>query len=154
MGRTLATFTQLVQQEIDLWSRYRRALRREDQQALSSYFAGGWKEAAPPPFKFVPSAAGPRLQGALASLGCELERIVDGGDHWMVIGRVTALHRGVEPLRPLGWEVQPPRKKATSLSERGKLWSFEIVFREIPDPKLDPVKGKSGLGAGNPPGRK
>jgi hypothetical protein len=39
MGRTLATFTQLVQQEIDSWSRYRRALRREDQQALDVLFA-------------------------------------------------------------------------------------------------------------------
>jgi hypothetical protein len=39
MGRTLATFTQLVQQEIDSWSRYRRALRREDQQALDMLFA-------------------------------------------------------------------------------------------------------------------
>ena len=39
MGRTLATFTQLVQQEIDSWSRYRRALRREDQEALDVLFA-------------------------------------------------------------------------------------------------------------------
>jgi hypothetical protein len=38
MGRTLATFTQLVQQEIDSWSRYRRALRREDQQAFDALF--------------------------------------------------------------------------------------------------------------------
>ncbi len=39
MGRTLATFTQLVRQEIDAWSRYRRALRYEDQQALDVLFA-------------------------------------------------------------------------------------------------------------------
>jgi len=39
MGRTLATFTQLVQQEIDSWNRYRRVLRREDQQALDALFA-------------------------------------------------------------------------------------------------------------------
>jgi hypothetical protein len=39
MGRTLATFAQLVQQEIDSWSRYRRALRREDQQAFDALFA-------------------------------------------------------------------------------------------------------------------
>jgi hypothetical protein len=39
MGRTLATFTQLVQQEIDSWSQYRRALRREDQQAFDALFA-------------------------------------------------------------------------------------------------------------------
>jgi hypothetical protein len=39
MGRTLVTFTQLVQQEIDSWRCYRRALRREDQQALDALFA-------------------------------------------------------------------------------------------------------------------
>jgi flavin reductase (DIM6/NTAB) family NADH-FMN oxidoreductase RutF len=74
---------------------------REDQQVLSSYFAGGWRELAPPPFRFVPSPAGPRLQGALSSVGCALERIDDGGDHWIVVGRVVALHRGIAPHRPL-----------------------------------------------------
>jgi hypothetical protein len=38
MGRTLATFTQLIQLEIDSWRQYRRALRREDQQALDALF--------------------------------------------------------------------------------------------------------------------
>ena len=46
MGRTLATFTQLVQQEIDSWSRYRRALRREDQQALDGLFAAARHHAS------------------------------------------------------------------------------------------------------------
>jgi len=74
---------------------------REEQEALSSYFAGGWKQTPAPPFRFVPSSAGPRLEGSLASVGCALERIVDGGDHWIVTGRVVALHRGIEPHRPL-----------------------------------------------------
>jgi len=39
MGRTLTTFTQLLQQELDSWRRYRRALRREDQQAFDALFA-------------------------------------------------------------------------------------------------------------------
>jgi hypothetical protein len=46
MGRTLATFTQLVQQEINSWSRYRRALRREDQQALDVLFAAARHHAS------------------------------------------------------------------------------------------------------------
>src|SRR5579872_1262931 len=28
-------------------------LLRDDQQALSTYFAGGWKDATPPPFTFL-----------------------------------------------------------------------------------------------------
>jgi hypothetical protein len=34
MGRTLATSTQLVDQEIEAWSKFRRALRKEDQEAF------------------------------------------------------------------------------------------------------------------------
>ena len=37
-----------------------------DQQALSTYFAGGWKAALPPPFRLVPSRCAPRLEGSLA----------------------------------------------------------------------------------------
>ncbi len=74
---------------------------REEQEALSSYFAGGWRDGAAPPFRFVPSRAGPRLEGSLASVGCELGQVVDGGDHWIVTGRVVAMHRGIEPHRPL-----------------------------------------------------
>lgn len=46
MGRTLATFTQLVQEEIASWRRYRRALRAEDQQALDKLFAAARKHSA------------------------------------------------------------------------------------------------------------
>jgi flavin reductase (DIM6/NTAB) family NADH-FMN oxidoreductase RutF len=75
---------------------------RTEQQALSTYFAGGWKEPAPPPFRFVPCTEGaPRLEGSLAALGCEKHELIEAGDHWIVIGRVVALHKGIEPHRPL-----------------------------------------------------
>ncbi|RDI54289.1 flavin reductase (DIM6/NTAB) family NADH-FMN oxidoreductase RutF [Nocardia mexicana] len=50
---------------------------------------------------WAPSANGsPRLSGALASIDCELEREFDGGDHTIVIARVTALdeHSDAPPL--------------------------------------------------------
>jgi flavin reductase (DIM6/NTAB) family NADH-FMN oxidoreductase RutF len=74
---------------------------RDGQQALSNYFAGGWKEPTPPPFRFVPSRCGSRLEGSLASIDCEPEQIVEVGDHWLVIGRVLDLHVGIPPHRPL-----------------------------------------------------
>lgn len=74
---------------------------RHDQRALSVYFAGSWKEAAPPPFRFVHWVGGPRLEGCAAAIGCEVESVLEGGDHWIVTGRVLALHRGVEPIKPL-----------------------------------------------------
>jgi flavin reductase (DIM6/NTAB) family NADH-FMN oxidoreductase RutF len=88
-------------QHLPAMQRFSVNFLREDQRALSSYFAGGWKESAPPPFRFVPSAAGPRLEGSLVCIGCETRQVVDGGDHWIVIGEVMTIHRGIEPLKPL-----------------------------------------------------
>jgi 3-hydroxy-9,10-secoandrosta-1,3,5(10)-triene-9,17-dione monooxygenase reductase component len=74
---------------------------RHEQQALSTYFAGGWREPVPPPFRLVPAKCAPRLEGSLASLGCDLERLMELGDHWLVIGRVQEMHTGIAPHRPL-----------------------------------------------------
>ena len=46
MGRTLATFTQLVQAETERWSKFRRALRREDQDAFDALMAAARHHAA------------------------------------------------------------------------------------------------------------
>lgn len=74
---------------------------RQDQQALSTYFAGGWKGHEAPPFRLVPSRSAPRLEGSLAAIDCEPHQVIEVGDHWMVIGKVMELHTGVHPHRPL-----------------------------------------------------
>ena len=74
---------------------------RDEQEALSTYFAGSWREAATPPYRFVATAGLPRLEGCLASLICTKRDVYDGGDHWLVTLEVRQLHRGIEPLRPL-----------------------------------------------------
>jgi flavin reductase (DIM6/NTAB) family NADH-FMN oxidoreductase RutF len=71
------------------------------QQDLSTYFAGGWKDDPPPPFSFVPWEGGPRLEGCGAALGCAVEAIHEGGDHWIVVGHVRALHRREDVWSPL-----------------------------------------------------
>jgi len=38
LGRTLATFTQRIAQEVTAWRAFRRALRREDQEHLDALF--------------------------------------------------------------------------------------------------------------------
>jgi flavin reductase (DIM6/NTAB) family NADH-FMN oxidoreductase RutF len=71
------------------------------QQVLSVYFSGAWREADPPPFTFITWDGGPRLEGCAAALGCSIYGIHEGGDHWIVVGRVIALHvpdGGVSPL--------------------------------------------------------
>jgi len=74
---------------------------QQDQQHLSTYFAGGWKEPAPPPFSFIPWDGAHRLDGCIAALSCAVETILEGGDHWIVVGRVQALHRSDAGHAPL-----------------------------------------------------
>jgi hypothetical protein len=38
MGRTVPTFTQVIQQEMESWSKFRRGLRKEDQEAFDEIF--------------------------------------------------------------------------------------------------------------------
>lgn len=79
---------------------------RADQETLSTFFAGSWKEPEPPPFTFLPWDDHPelgcvRLNNVLGSIGCKVHEILEGGDHWIVIGQVVALSQGVEPRNPL-----------------------------------------------------
>ena len=74
---------------------------RDEQEALSTYFAGGWRETTPPRFRFITADGLPRLEGSLASLICTKHEVYDGGDHWLVTVEVRRVYRGVEPLRPL-----------------------------------------------------
>ena len=72
------------------------------QDVLSNYFAGIWPEDAPPPdFEFTPWADCPRLTGAMAAVACELQEKIEGGDHWIMIGRVIALWQAEDLADPL-----------------------------------------------------
>jgi 3-hydroxy-9,10-secoandrosta-1,3,5(10)-triene-9,17-dione monooxygenase reductase component len=66
---------------------------QRDQQDLSTYFAGGWTRPLPPTFTFLEWDGGPRLDGCAAAVGCSIHAIHDGGDHWIVVGKVLAVHR-------------------------------------------------------------
>jgi flavin reductase (DIM6/NTAB) family NADH-FMN oxidoreductase RutF len=74
---------------------------RQEQQALSTYFAGAWREPTPPPFRLVPARCAPRLEGSAAYIECEPHQVIEVGDHWMVIGRVVEVSTGIQPHRPL-----------------------------------------------------
>jgi hypothetical protein len=39
MGRTVAPFSQILQAEFESWNKFRRVLRREDQEAFDGLFA-------------------------------------------------------------------------------------------------------------------
>jgi 3-hydroxy-9,10-secoandrosta-1,3,5(10)-triene-9,17-dione monooxygenase reductase component len=41
------------------------------------------------------------LEGSLAAIGCELHELLEGGDHWIAVGRVVALHKARSMKHPL-----------------------------------------------------
>lgn len=75
----------------------------QDQADLSQYFANMWPAETPPPaFTFSPWINhAPYLEDCLGALACRTYDIVDGGDHWVVIGQVIALRRVERPAQPL-----------------------------------------------------
>lgn len=87
-----------------------------DQEALSGHFAGRGKEGPPPPgLRFVygmPVAGGagaeddggvPTIAGCVAALRCAVAQSYDGGDHTILLGRVTELRPGPPRTPPLLW---------------------------------------------------
>lgn len=74
---------------------------RDDQEVLSRYFASGWRYRPLPEFRFETWGGTPRLVGALAAVRCQVDRVYDGGDHHIVVGRILELSEGPSPWNPL-----------------------------------------------------
>ena len=83
-------------QLIDAITGFAVNILRQGQSDLSTYFAGGWTRPVPPAFAFLEWQGGPRLDGCAAAIGCAIDTIHEGGDHWIVIGRVLALYRAAD----------------------------------------------------------
>ena len=73
----------------------------EDQEEVCRVFAGkgedkfsgiGWTAAG---------SGSPKVTGALAWIDCELERVVDAGDHWLVMGLVVDMDVERDDVGPL-----------------------------------------------------
>jgi hypothetical protein len=82
MGRTVPTFTMVLQQEIDSWSKFRRGLRKEDQDALDELFraahmqlAGSAYAARAIPFESVAMSMLLAQQRAIRALQEEIKAI-------------------------------------------------------------------------------
>jgi flavin reductase (DIM6/NTAB) family NADH-FMN oxidoreductase RutF len=72
-----------------------------DQQGLSNHFASRQYQADWSEIRSVATACGvPGLAGAAALIECGRENVLDGGDHAILLGRVTAVHAG-EDEKPL-----------------------------------------------------
>jgi len=62
------------------------------QETVSRQFAGSKKEEAARSITLGKGPVAPLIEGSLGVLSCRTDAIHDGGDHWIVVGRVIALH--------------------------------------------------------------
>lgn len=72
----------------------------QTQRDVSTHFAGVGK-GEPPRFGFSSWTGGPRLDGCRAALGCAAHAVHDGGDHWIIVGRVLATYIAPDEGEPL-----------------------------------------------------
>src|SRR5699024_5654741 len=73
----------------------------EEQESVSSTF-GRRGEDKFATIDWTPSPMGsPVITGVMAWLDCTIDQILDGGDHWIVLGRVSDLGPTKRDIRPL-----------------------------------------------------
>jgi len=73
----------------------------EGQEAISRNFAGQPQASVADVLRFSTDEGAPVILGCLASLRCDVQQVLDGGDHAIVIGHVTQLIRGDVGAHPL-----------------------------------------------------
>jgi flavin reductase (DIM6/NTAB) family NADH-FMN oxidoreductase RutF len=73
----------------------------EGQEAISRNFAGQPQAGISDILHFSQDEGAPIIRGCLASLRCTVHDVLDGGDHAIVIGRVTEMIRGDVGAHPL-----------------------------------------------------
>lgn len=88
MGRTVPTFTMVIQQEMESWAKFRRGLRQEDQKALDELFRAARLQLAscayaarPIPFESIAMAMLVSQQRVIGNLKIRLERLEQAGQH-------------------------------------------------------------------------
>lgn len=74
----------------------------ERQEDLARHFGGARTGTQPASLRFEPhpNDGPPYIQDTLATIRCQIERLLDGGDHVIVLGRVVHFHAG-PPAPPL-----------------------------------------------------
>lgn len=70
------------------------------QQLVSRQFAGARKEEAARTVLLERGPVAPLIDDCLVALSCRTDAIHEGGDHWIVVGRVIAIHEGKRQDEP------------------------------------------------------
>jgi hypothetical protein len=112
MGRTVPTFRQLIDDAMARWSKFRRALRREDQEYFDRLFrrVRSYTQAA------TYQASDNPMEAILLSIALDQER------------RLDALERAAQPPEPgAGSTLVPPRRAGFRLRDECRSASAEAL---------------------------
>lgn len=88
MGRTVAPFSRILEAEFESWSKFRRALRREDQEAFDGLFAAAKYHVAP----MVYASRLTPLEAILMGILVEHQKAIA-----QLTGRVRELEAAIRP---------------------------------------------------------
>ena len=102
----------------------------EDQQDVSRQFAGSNKDDLDRAVALHRGPIAPLIEGSLAAVSCTIESIHEGGDHWIVVGRVVHVHEmGVlrDPLVFFRSRYQELVEQAPTSSPRSESWSNDAI---------------------------
>ena len=95
MGRTVAPFSQVLEAEFESWNKFRRALRREDQEAFDGLFAAAKYHLA----AMVYASRVTPLEAILMGILVEHQKTIT-----QLKGRIRELEAAIQP--PL--QLTPP----------------------------------------------
>lgn len=129
MGRTVPTFRQLIDDAMARWSKFRRALRREDQEYFDRLFrrVRSYTQAA------TYQASDNPMEAILLSIALDQEK------------RLDALERAAPPLKNSGEELDAPRIADTQNTDTTAQLSGNpepdadrgLAPRSLPEPARD-----------------
>jgi flavin reductase (DIM6/NTAB) family NADH-FMN oxidoreductase RutF len=79
--------------------RFAVSILRDDQESISRHFAGQRGPTVQP--RFAPLGSTHRIEDCMAAMACVTERVLDGGDHIIVVAQVEALWQAEKTGDPL-----------------------------------------------------
>jgi 3-hydroxy-9,10-secoandrosta-1,3,5(10)-triene-9,17-dione monooxygenase reductase component len=104
----------------------------EHQQDVSRQFAGSKKDDLDRAVALRRGPIAPLIDGSLTAVSCTIEAIHEGGDHWIVVGRVVSVHEPLDsvlrdPLVFFRSRYQELVEQATAPSPGAESWSNDAI---------------------------
>jgi hypothetical protein len=150
MGRTVPTFRQLIDDAIARWSKFRRALRREDQE----YFDGLFRRVRTYTQAATYQASDNPMEAILLSIALDQEKRLEALEHAVLpsmkipeqLDAPGSPDENEHPNEPL--DTQPATRPGANQQLNLHQW---IPLRSLPEPaRDDAVADRSGPDAPSP----